>query len=365
MVSASAATDPAVILYRPSLDARSGAGQLLATQWRGLVAAGTATWLAGERGALKFWWRTGVRARRCSLERVRDWQARGALLVDHGLCLPSADLTFVHNLASEAQGYLPGVDLEAVVTREREYFARLQPQAIVVANSRLVAGAIERHFGLPGERIAVLHPGYAAPRFTRARAAELRGAARAQLGIAAEAPLVGLVTSGDFVKRGLDVFLECARLMAVERPDARFLVVGSKALPEAARAHALVARGVVQHRPKGATPERWLAALDLFLYPARFEEYGLVLAEAQALGVPVLTTRAVGASECLPAIYGPWLLERPEPALLAAKGVALLRDAALRGELAAAAAQSVRAFDDAAYARGTLKLVDAQKRRLK
>lgn len=365
MVSANAATDPAVVLYRPSLDARSGAGQLLAAQWHGLVAAGTVTWLAGERGALKFWWRTGVRARRCSLERARAWQARGALLVDHGLCLPGADLAFVHNLASEVQRHLPGVDLEAVVAREREYFARLVPHAVVVANSRLVAGAIERHFGLPGERIAVLHPGYAAARFTLARAAELRAAARAQLGVAPQTPLVGLVTSGDFTKRGLDLFLECARLVLGERPDARFLVVGSKALPEAARTHALVDRGFVHHRPKGATPERWLAALDLFLYPARFEEYGLVLAEAQALGVPVLTTRVVGASECLPESYGPWVLERPDPALLAAKALALLRDEALRGELAMAAAHSVRAFDDAAYARGALALVDAQKRRLR
>jgi glycosyltransferase involved in cell wall biosynthesis len=143
------------------------------------------------------------------------------------------------------------------------------------------------------------------------------------------------------------------------------LVVGSKRLPDKLRRHELVVRGVVQHRPKGVGPERWLAALDLFLYPARFEEYGLVLAEAQALGVPVLTTRLVGASECLPQCYAPWLLDRPDPALLAAHALALLGDDALRGMLAATAAVSIRSFDDMAYVRGTLRLIEAQKRRLK
>jgi glycosyltransferase involved in cell wall biosynthesis len=365
MASSTAAADPGVVLYRPSLDARSGAGQLLAAQWRGLLAAGHAAVLAGERGAFKFWLRTGIRARRSSPERVASWQRSGTLLVDHGLAVPSADLAFVHNLAIEARRHLPNGALDAAAEREREYFARLRAHAVVVANSRLVAAAIERHFGFPGERIAVLHPGHSAARFGAGRAAELRAAARRELGLADGVPLVGLVTSGDFAKRGLDTFLECARLVSIERPDARFLVVGSKRLPADAATHVLVTGGRVQHRPKGAAPERWLAALDLFVYPARFEEYGLVVAEAQALGVPVLTSRAVGASESLPEVYGPWLAERPDAALFAARAVELLGDRAARRALAEEAAASVRAFDDAAYVRGTLCLVEDQKRRLR
>jgi glycosyltransferase involved in cell wall biosynthesis len=365
MASSNDHAEPAVVLYRPSLDARSGAGQLLAAQWRGLASGGTIAVLAGERGTLKYWLRTGVRARRATPARVRGWQERGALVVDHGLTLPGADIVFVHNLAAEARRHLPALDLEEAVVREREYFARLRSHASVVANSRLVAAALERHFGLSSERIAVLHPGYAAARFSPGRASELRDAARAELGVSAGASLVGLVTSGDFTKRGLATFLECAALVAAAHPEARFLVVGSKSLPEDAAVHDLVASGVVQHRPKGAVPERWIAALDLFLYPARFEEYGLVLAEAQALGVPVLTSRMVGASECLPELYAPWLLDRPDPALLARKALELLGDERIRGELAAAAAASIRSFDDAAYARGTLRLIERQKRRLR
>ena len=59
-----------VVLYRPNLDPRSGAGQLLTMQWRGLVAAGVPTLLACDRGALKFWLRTGVRARQRSTAEI-------------------------------------------------------------------------------------------------------------------------------------------------------------------------------------------------------------------------------------------------------------------------------------------------------
>jgi glycosyltransferase involved in cell wall biosynthesis len=353
-----------VVLYRPSLDARSGAGQLLAMQWRGLTSAGVATLVACERGAFKFWLRAGVRAHRRSVADLARLHAQGATIVDHGLKFPSAELVFVHNLATEAARHVPGQAADAV-QREREFFGALAASATVVANSQLVAAALREHFDLPHERVAVLYPGFDSRRYSPQRAAQLRAAARRSLGIDSGAPLVGLVTSGDFAKRGLDIFLDCAARIAAARPGARFLVVGSKRLPDEAREHALVRSGVVLYRPKGRQPAPWFAALDLFLYPARFEEFGMVLAEAQAMGVPVLTSRRVGASECLPKVYAPWLLDAPEPSGLAAHAVALLDDAGLRERLAGAAVEAVAAFDARAYAQGTQRLLAAQNPRLK
>ena len=354
-----------VVLYRPSLDARSGAGQLLEMQWRGLSAAGFETLLACDRGALKFWLRTGVRAQRRSVAALERLQAQGATLVDHGLTLPGAELIFVHNVFAEAARHLPAPAPAELERREREFFASLGSAATVVANSKLAAAALHEHFGLARERVAVLYPGFDTRRYSQRRAAQLRGAARASLGVGAASPLVGLVTSGDFAKRGLDLFLDCAARIAAARPDARFLVVGSKRLPDEARAHALVRAGVVLYRAKSRRPEPWFAALDLFLYPARFEEYGMVIAEAQAMGVPVLTSRRVGASECLPADYAQWLPELPEHGMLAERALALLEDAPLRARLAAAAATSVAAIDEGSYVEGTRRLLAAQNRRLK
>ena len=349
-----------VVLYRPSLDARSGAGQLLEMQWRGLSAAGVAALIACERGALKFWLRTGVRAHRCSVPTLERLRAQGDLIVDHGLCLPTAELVFVHNLASEVQRHMPHADSASAAQREREFFRALSGTATVVANSRLVAAALHSHFGIARERIEVLYPGYRSQRYSPQRTAALRAGARRALGLEPQALLVGLITSGDFAKRGLDLFLESAVQIASARPGTQFLVVGSKELPEHARAHALVRSGAVSYRPKGHDPKPWFAALDLFLYPARFEEYGMVVAEAQAMGVPVVTSRLVGASESLPEPYAPWIVERPEGAAMAAKALTLLADAELRRGLATAAAATIAAFDDRAYVEGTRRLLAAR-----
>jgi glycosyltransferase involved in cell wall biosynthesis len=122
----------------------------------------------------------------------------------------------------------------------------------------------------------------------------------------------------------------------------------------------------VHYRPKSGRPEQWFAALDLFLYAARFEEFGMVVSEAQAMGVPVLTSRRVGASECLPNSYARWLLDEPAAERFAAGALELLDDAKARAVLAATAAVSVAAYDLRAYVAGTLaQILAVQKRRLR
>jgi glycosyltransferase involved in cell wall biosynthesis len=352
-----------VLLYRPSLDLRSGAGRLMLAQLRGLRAAGIPAQLACERGALRFWLRTGVRVPRLTRSAVARFRARDdCMIVDHGLCIPDADVVFVHNLATEARRYVERADWAAAARDEAAYFGELAPAARVVANSRLVKDALMRHFGLPEERIVVQHPGFRAERFAPERRPKLRAAARRALRLDEQTPLLGFVTSGDFEKRGLDVFLASAERVSAVRPDARYLVVGSKRLPDAWRAHPLVAQGAVHYRPKGARPDLWCAALDVFLYAARFEEFGLVVAEAQALGVPVLTSRRVGAAECLAPSYGRWLADGPDPDELAARALQLLKDPDERMALGRAGAEHARSLDEHAYVQATLALLRSQNR---
>jgi glycosyltransferase involved in cell wall biosynthesis len=316
---------------------------------------------AFERGALRFLLRSGTVARRMPAAMARA-NLPGRLLVDHGLCAPNAGLVFVHNIATEAMKYLPRDDWAEASRVERAFFAELAPSAVVVANSKLVKTALVEHFRLAPERIVVHYPGFRSERFAPERAAALRGRARGKLGFA-DSPIVGLVTSGDFAKRGLDIFLATAELVAVARPDVRFLVVGSKELPAHAREHSLVTSGRMAYRPKRSNPERWFAALDLFLYPARFEEFGMVVSEAQAVGLPVVTSRAVGAAECLPQEYERWLGDAPVPAELAQRTLEILADSTLRDRLARAGIARSRAFDDRAYASATAATIAAVAKR--
>ena len=100
-----------------------------------------------------------------------------------------------------------------------------------------------------------------------------------------------------------------------------------------------------------------MAALDIFLYAARFEEFGMVISEAQALGIPIVTSRRVGAAECLPREYEQWLLDAPDSAELAAKTLALLGDEQARQSLTRAGLRSIRDFDQQHYMDATVATI--------
>ena len=145
---------------------------------------------------------------------------------------------------------------------------------------------------------------------------------RRELGVGEKDILVGLITSGDFQKRGVDIFIRSlARMNPELRKNVRGLVVGKENHLELYRTLAQQAGLGDRIRFLEPTPqvERCYHALDIFAYPARYEEFGLSVQEAMACGVPVLTSRRVGAVELLGRAGGSMLLENPEESAFAAR----------------------------------------------
>jgi len=353
----------AILIYRRSLSFRSGAGQLIAMQVRGLRAAGVPVRLLCQRGALRFLLQSGLLAHRVRGNVGEKLVRRSAtIIVDHEMELPDADVVFSHNLMTEAVRHLPRRHFAILAERERRFFDRLRPDALIVANSSLVRSALISHFNLEPERVRVCYPGFRSSVFDGSKRNALRRHARNELGIAMDAPVVGFVTSGDLEKRGLDIFLSAASEVAHELADARFLVVGSKRLPDWAGRHPLLRQNRLHFRPRGARPALWMSALDVFLYPARFEEFGMVVLEASALGIPVLTSRLVGASECLPEEFDRWLIPRPDSESFAARAIEMLGDSPELERLSSASRTSAAAFDDARFVRASIALIGDQKR---
>jgi glycosyltransferase involved in cell wall biosynthesis len=350
-------------MYRRSLSYRSGAGQLIAMQVRGLSAAGANVRLYCQRGALRFLLQSGLRAHGIDSAALGEL-GRGStsVVVDHEMALPHAHIVFSHNLMSAAVRYIPRDDFEVQAERERSFFSRLQPDAVVVANSNLVRSELIAQFDIEPGRVRVCYPGFRTAAFDPSQREALRHRARRALGVPQGSPLVGFVTSGDFQKRGLDIFLAAAAEIARRMPEARFLVVGSKQLPDWARSHPLLVDERMHYRPRGSRPAMWMAALDVFLYPARFEEFGMVAVEASALGVPVLTSRLVGASECLPPEFDPWISSEPDSERFAAQTLALLGDPREWLALSGAAQRHAAGLDDARFARESVALIERQKR---
>jgi glycosyltransferase involved in cell wall biosynthesis len=159
---------------------------------------------------------------------------------------------------------------------------------------------------------------------------------RQDLGLAADTPLVGVVSRLDHWK-GVDTFLEAAALCRREFPAARYVVVGGPIEGREEYADHLLQLAEQLGLIDVVTFTRWRyrpedmprvhAALDLLVLPSRWPEpLGLVLLEAMASGKPVVATNHGGPLEiCVDGKTG--LLVPPgEPRPMADAILGLLRD---------------------------------------
>jgi glycosyltransferase involved in cell wall biosynthesis len=166
---------------------------------------------------------------------------------------------------------------------------RMRLRALARVTDRLIAisETVRRHLvervGLRAEQIEVVPYGIALP-----REAEPRSAARARLGVPADAFVVGFVGRLTPLKQ-VDVLLR-----AVARvPGAVVAVVGAGPCAKALRSLASEL-ALTDARFTGAVDDAasCMPAFDVLCLPSRWEGLGLVLLEAMARGVPVVGARA-------------------------------------------------------------------------
>ena len=174
--------------------------------------------------------------------------------------------------------------------------------ARVVAVSGMVRGHLERFHGVPRERIRVIPNAIDAGRLAVPDPAALRRSLRAELGLA-EDDLVGLFVGHNFWLKGLGPLLMALdarrRRDANARPIHLIVCGGGKLAPF----RALVDRlglGKYVHLV-GFLPEvaagYW--ASDFFALPSYYDPCSLVVLEALACGLPVITTSSNGAGELI------------------------------------------------------------------
>lgn len=231
----------------------------------------------------------------------------------------SCDLYHPHaGLAAEAveAGHLkhePGVVREAArwvnrVNRKRRAFAAVERgllegehgarPPVVLCLSEYVKQTIRRHYPrLPEDRLATLFNAVDLRRFDPGREPGAGVELRQRLGIAPDR-VVALMIAQDFARKGLrQAILATAR---VRTPSLTLLVVGK----EDTSAYARVAReaGVADRVVfAGPTPDPYpfYRAADLFVLPTRHDPCSLVVLEALAMGVPVVSTTSNGACEVM------------------------------------------------------------------
>jgi UDP-glucose:(heptosyl)LPS alpha-1,3-glucosyltransferase len=91
--------------------------------------------------------------------------------------------------------------------------------------------------------------------------------------------------------------------------------------------------------------ERVFSAADLFIFPTIYEPYGMVISEAMAAGLPVITSSRAGAAELIDHARSGWLTSDPwDPDQIADGLRTLTIDHDLREQMGAAARIAIEAY---------------------
>lgn len=231
---------------------------------------------------------------------------------------------------------------QVLLRLERDYFVNHRPRAILCPAHREVDD-LARLYGVPRDIIHVVPNGFDGSEFNPQRRGREREEMRRFIG-AEQEDVVVLMISNEWHRKGLGVLLEAVaglkdqrvrvELVGIQPPDDYF--------PLAAR---LGLAGWVRWHGASADVARFHAAADVFALPTTYEPFGLVIIEAMASGLPVVTSRLAGASAAIEHGSNGLLLENPRDVAELREELASLLDPAERDRLGAAAATTVRDYE--------------------
>ncbi len=215
-----------------------------------------------------------------------------------------------------------------------------------------VSGGVRRELieaGVPAARITTILNGVDADEFHPGPAR------RDAFGLPADVPMALFAGDLKSPRKNLDTVLRALP----EVPDLHVAVAGQHAgTPWPAMARDLGVAGRVHFLGFQTDMPELMRACDLFVFPSRYEPFGLVLLEALASGLPVMTAASVGGANLITAEVGEVLADCNDAAMLAAALRGLLAaPAGRRRAMAAAARQLALAHSWPAMARQYLDLL--------
>lgn len=180
---------------------------------------------------------------------------------------------------------------------ERRCFAR-RPCPYLIAVSEMEAREYQEFYGVDRGRIRVAYSLVDVHRFSPSTRQALRDSARARLGLQDEVAV--LFIGQNFKRKGLRLLVEAAGLLTQRGRSFRVLVGGGslrQGRPYMALARKLGCASRIQMLGPTRTVEEWYAAADIFCLPTFYDTFGMVVLEAMACGLPVITSRFAGVSE--------------------------------------------------------------------
>lgn len=236
--------------------------------------------------------------------------------------------------------------IDAILPRQRDFLRHARRQFALrdslgktfVALSHAVADDFVRLHGIRPEQIAIVPNGVDCRRFSPAHRVTHRDAVRRQLGVD-DGTVLLLLAAHNFRLKGVPELLAVAGQLAANGRDVHVVVAGGKRLTKWRRVAGrlgLADRATFVGSVADLTP--YYAAADAYVHPTYYDPCSLVLLEAAASGLPIVTTRRFnGAAELFHEGDEILSVEDPHDGEALFERVEALFDARLRAELGAAA----------------------------
>ena len=257
-----------------------------------------------------------------------------------GLHVATAD----HNILKHPNAWMRGIDWFAkrldpaywsfALLERYQYLGANRP--IIVLNSRMVREHFNRYYGTNAADVRVIPNAIDPQRFRENDRPRRRAEWRQQWGIGPE-EIVGLFVAMNYRLKGLDPLLNAIRRLP---PDSKFrlLVVGD---PDTRAYQRYAARLGIANRVSFAgyyadTSNCYFAS-DFLIHPTFYDPCSLVVLEALACGLPVITSRYNGAAELLSTPQEGYVIDDPYDVKRLANCIELLLNRSKRLECAQAA----------------------------
>jgi UDP-glucose:(heptosyl)LPS alpha-1,3-glucosyltransferase len=226
-----------------------------------------------------------------------------------------------------------------------------------VAVSRMVLGHMKRYHGVGDDRVTVIPNAIDESRVDAADRESARSSFRSRLGVR-ESDAVGLFVAHNYRLKGLDPLLRAMALQSSATNVHLAVCGGGDPAPYRRMARRLSLEGRV-HFP-GYLPDvgAGYQGSDFLVLPSYYDPCSLVVFEALAAGLPVITTRRNGAGEAIEEGREGFIVDRPDDINAVARALDAMGDPIARHAMATAARELGREQTFDHYMRKLLGLID-------
>jgi len=214
----------------------------------------------------------------------------------------------------------------------------------MIALAECVKKDIIEGYGIDPAKVTLAYSGTNLEEFRPENRTAYRQEIRARHGIA-DNDMLFIFVGNPYIRKGLDRVIEA--LPALGGRNYKLLICG-KDNPEPFKQLAErlgVADKLVWNVGLTSEIKKYFAAADAFVFPTRYEPFGLVITEAMASGLPAITTKLSGAAELIEDGKDGLLMDDPEDVVtLKSYMIRLADDSALRSRMGAAARSKIEQY---------------------